>query len=405
MTGQIEILFIDDDPDLLDIACQYLEREGEYSIITSQSALSAINLINEYSFDIIISDYEMKRMDGIALLKHLREKGDTIPFIIFTGKGREEVVIEALNGGADFYLQKGGHPIAQFAELSNKIHYAVSRRRAEKELIERNKNLEFIRRELATVNENLKEQVRERTRDLIESEEHIELLLKQKDQFIYQLAHDLRTPLTPVVAMLPLLSIGIQDPDARQLLDIFSKSIENLQKMAEDILFYAQINQQFSINDYAEYFLMDLVSDAFEANSFLIEQKELTIKSLIPSDLRIRLSRSQAHQLFGNLINNAVKYNLFKGNVLVEASTDKKWVLVQISDTGIGITEERLEQIWDEMSTGDKARKDPESKGMGLPIVRRIITLHKGTVTVSSQGTGKGTTFRLRLPVLYDTDI
>ncbi len=73
----------------------------------------------------------MPEMDGIELLKKVRSPGNTIPFILFTGKGREEVVIEAINSGADFYLQKGGDPMAQFAELAHKVRQAVNRRRAE----------------------------------------------------------------------------------------------------------------------------------------------------------------------------------------------------------------------------------------------------------------------------------
>ncbi len=77
----------------------------------------------------------MPEMDGIAFLKVVRARGDKTPFIIFTGKGREEVVIEALNSGADFYLQKGGEPRSQFAELVHKIRHAVSHRQADKALI------------------------------------------------------------------------------------------------------------------------------------------------------------------------------------------------------------------------------------------------------------------------------
>ncbi len=84
----------------------------------------------------------MPEMDGIAFLKEVRSRYDTIPFILFTGRGREEIVIQALNDGADFYLQKGGHPIAQFVELSHKIVQAVSRKKAEKELRASRENLE-----------------------------------------------------------------------------------------------------------------------------------------------------------------------------------------------------------------------------------------------------------------------
>ena len=73
----------------------------------------------------------MPVMDGIEFLKRVRASGNTIPFIIFTGRGREEIVIQALNEGADFYLQKGGEPLSQFAELAHKIRQAVQQRRAE----------------------------------------------------------------------------------------------------------------------------------------------------------------------------------------------------------------------------------------------------------------------------------
>ncbi|MFH0967592.1 MAG: PAS domain S-box protein, partial [Methanobacteriota archaeon] len=78
-----------------------------------------------------ISDYQMPDMDGIEFLRKVRGSGDAIPFILFTGRGREEVVIQALNEGADFYLQKGGDPCSQFTELSHKIRQAVRQRRLE----------------------------------------------------------------------------------------------------------------------------------------------------------------------------------------------------------------------------------------------------------------------------------
>jgi PAS domain S-box-containing protein len=125
------LLYVDDEPALLEIGRTFLEKTKEFTVITLSSAVEALNFLERARVDVVISDYQMPGMDGIAFLKALRTRGDETPFIIFTGKGREEVVIEALNAGADFYLQKGGNPKAQFAELSNKIHYAVSRKRAE----------------------------------------------------------------------------------------------------------------------------------------------------------------------------------------------------------------------------------------------------------------------------------
>ena len=127
----ISILYVDDEPALLDIGKLYLERKGEFRVETATSAREALLMLERGKYDAIISDYQMPGMNGIDFLKEVRECGNTIPFIVFTGRGREEVVIQALNEGADFYLQKGGDPRSQFAELTHKVLQAVHQRRAE----------------------------------------------------------------------------------------------------------------------------------------------------------------------------------------------------------------------------------------------------------------------------------
>jgi len=86
------------------------------------------------AYDVIVSDYQMPEIDGIEFLRQLREEENPVPFIIFTGKGREDAVIEAYNTGADFYLAKGGNPRAMFLDLTHKIEQVVTRRRAEEAL-------------------------------------------------------------------------------------------------------------------------------------------------------------------------------------------------------------------------------------------------------------------------------
>ncbi len=125
----ISVLYVDDERDLLEIAQVFLEEEDGMKVQTLTSADDALHSPQIESCDVIISDYQMKGMDGIAFLKAIRERYGDLPFILFTGRGREEVVIDAINNGADFYLQKGGDPIAQFTELAHKIRQAVLHRR------------------------------------------------------------------------------------------------------------------------------------------------------------------------------------------------------------------------------------------------------------------------------------
>ena len=131
MTDAIRILYVDDEPDQLSLTKLYLEKSGDFEVATALSAPEAIRVLKKEKFDAIISDYLMPPgMDGIQFLIEVRTHFGLIPFIFFTGRGKEEVVIQVLNAGADFYLQKGGEPDAMFAELSHHIRTAVSKNRA-----------------------------------------------------------------------------------------------------------------------------------------------------------------------------------------------------------------------------------------------------------------------------------
>jgi PAS domain S-box-containing protein len=127
----IRVLCVDDEPYILDITKAFLEQSVDLRVEMTQSGYRAMELLREHVFDAVVSDYDMPEIDGIEFLKLVRHEIPDIPFLLFTGKGREEVVIEALNNGADFYIQKGGDVKAQFVELEHKIRQAVKKRHAE----------------------------------------------------------------------------------------------------------------------------------------------------------------------------------------------------------------------------------------------------------------------------------
>jgi PAS domain S-box-containing protein len=132
---KIRVLHVDDDQGLLTVAKQCLEIEPRICVDTASSAEEALDKLEKERYDVIVSDYQMPIKDGLELLKELKEKGDATPFIIFTGKGREEVAIKALNLGADQYLNKTGDPETVYYELAHAISVVAERRKAKEEKI------------------------------------------------------------------------------------------------------------------------------------------------------------------------------------------------------------------------------------------------------------------------------
>jgi PAS domain S-box-containing protein len=127
----IRVLHVDDEVEFLDLVSFFLKREGDFEIDTTTTAESALEKMQSENYDAVVVDYGLPGMDGIELLKILRAKGLRIPFVLFTGKGKEETAVQALNCGADFYLQKGASTQLQFTELANMLRKSVQSNRSD----------------------------------------------------------------------------------------------------------------------------------------------------------------------------------------------------------------------------------------------------------------------------------
>jgi len=127
----IHVLHVDDDVGFLKAARQLLEMQGRFEVDTALSVKEAMEKLKEKTFDAVVSDYQMPERDGLDFLRELRDKGNNVPFIMFTGKGREDVAMKALNLGADRYLNKHGDPEAVYGELAYSVRQAVERERAQ----------------------------------------------------------------------------------------------------------------------------------------------------------------------------------------------------------------------------------------------------------------------------------
>jgi len=142
---KIRVLMVDDNRQFLDVGAMYMEREAEdFEVSVADSAAHALDLLEFNSFDAIISDYQMPVLDGLEFLARVRARDENLPFIIFTGKGREEIAIQALNLGATHYVVKGGDPRSQYAELIHIVRSSVEHNRERKARYESEERYRFV---------------------------------------------------------------------------------------------------------------------------------------------------------------------------------------------------------------------------------------------------------------------
>ena len=262
------------------------------------------------------------------------------------------------------------------------------------DITERKKALEEIKKAHQTVsafNKELEVKVKEKT-------ERIENLLKQKDEFINQLGHDLKNPLGPLVNLLPLVENHVSDEKYKEMLQVAQRNVGYMKNLVIKTIELAKLNSPNTEFIFEKVNVYDVVENIIESNKFASPKKQIHLQNLIPTDLVLSADQLRMEELFTNLITNAIKYSHPKGCVRIQAKEEKENVVLSVSDEGIGMNEEQLTHLFDEFYKADESRHDFESSGLGLPICKRIVDRHHGEIWAESPGMNQGSTIYIRLP-------
>lgn len=260
------------------------------------------------------------------------------------------------------------------------------------ELEMKNKELISAQNTLKFLNKNLEQKVDERTRE-------IQRLLKQKDEFVNQLGHDLKNPLGPLVSLLPLLERREADPKYKEMLTVIHRNVGYMTNLVTKTLQLARLNSPNTKFTFEQTNLLDELNDVLIANKIMFESKDIQIHTIVPDTIIVHADKLRLHELFNNLFNNAVKYSENGGKIIIEAEESATDVTIKVTDTGIGMSEEQLERVFDEFYKADPSRHDFDSSGLGVSICKRIVERHGGRIWVESDGLGKGSSFKFTLPM------
>jgi PAS domain S-box-containing protein len=258
----------------------------------------------------------------------------------------------------------------------------------------KNRELEVLRSQLYVVNQELDEMVRERTAD-------VEKLLAQKDEFISQLGHDLKTPLTPLVALLPRIIEREQDPGLRRLLEIAGHNVTYMKDLVQKTLQLARMNSLYIELDLEPLDLQTELNNILRNYAVTLKTKTIALNNNVPPQITVRADRVLLGEIFNNLIANAIKYMQDgTGTITIDAAREQEVVVVSVRDTGIGMTREQLDKAFAEFYKADPSRHDLDSPGLGLTICRRIVERHGGRIWAESAGEGMGSTIIFTLEAI-----
>ena len=224
-----------------------------------------------------------------------------------------------------------------------------------------------------------------------------------KDEFLATLSHELRTPLNAILGYARLLRSGSVTGDkVAKAVEIVERNASALTQMVEDVLDVSRIISGKMRLTIQPVDLPTVVHNAVESSAPAAEVKQLRVQTSIdPNAGPVSGDPDRLQQVVWNLISNAVKFTPKGGRVQVRVERVGSHVDIVVSDTGIGIKPEFLPHLFERFRQADSAiTRQFGGLGLGLAIVRHLVELHGGTVDASSSGESKGSTFRIRLPLM-----
>jgi signal transduction histidine kinase len=367
------VLVLEDDAGISRLQRIHLERAG-YRVDLATSTAVARAKLSTGQIELLLFDYQLNEpTNGLEFYRSLQGDGCDVPAILVTGFGDETRVVEAMRAGVRDFIPK----TPNFVELV-----------------------------VPTVDRVMK-QVRSE-RQLHEAE----AASRAKDHFLAALSHELRTPLTPVLALVSALQKDHRLPqDVQEDIAIIFRNIELEARLIDDLLDITRIARgklelQFIVRD-----IRPIIEHAVKTCCAHEAAGKMIVchESLTEGDHSARVDAGRLTQVFWNLLKNAIKFTPVGGQIYVrsrrETADGANLLLVEIQDTGIGITAETLPRIFGAFEQGDREiTQQFGGLGLGLAISKAIVDAHGGTISAKSSGKGEGATFCVSLPLCADSE-
>lgn len=373
-TKPVNILLVDDlDENLLSLDA--LLRRDDLSLLKARSGDEALELLLRHDVALALLDVQMPGMNGFELAEFMRgsERTRHIPIIFVTaGTTDNQRRFRGYEAGAVDFIQK---PI-EIDILRSKVDVFCDLYCQRRQIAEQRDELEVAARALR------------------EADRH-------KDQFLAVLAHELRNPVAALQAGLHLLNKNGSVDRALSIREQMDRQLFHLSRLVEDLLDISRISEGKISLRKERIALETILRSAIEASQPNLDTARHAFTTDLPDEpLWLDADHTRIAQVVANLLNNAAKYTPAGGTIALAARRAGRYVEIIVTDNGVGIPldmQSRIFQIFEQVE--DHRRQAAGGLGIGLALVRQIITLHQGSIAVKSEGAGKGSVFIVRIPL------
>jgi len=382
------ILVVDDEPIILELASMVLASRG-HEVLTAESGTDCLATVARYSPALVLLDYMMPGMDGMATLQRLREEFPDTYVVMLTGKGSEQIAVDVMKAGAADYILK---PFKN-KDLMERIDNVLRIRRIEIHNRDLREERERLLMEIEGWNLELERRVAEKTRELELA--HTEILQAEKlaslGHVAAGMAHEIRNPLNAIGLFAQILKPALAgDGEKSGYVDKLLKEVDRIDAILIKLL-DASNRPRIKTEPVSLPVIIDRTlgkfRDQLRASGVQLEKLYEQIPPPLLADA------TEMEQIFTNLLANSL-YEMQQGGTLgIRVRHDGSRVFVTVSDTGGGIPAENLRKIFDPFFT-----TKPKGTGFGLSVVLRIVKTYNGHIKVNSIP-GEGTVFDLEFPL------
>ncbi len=372
------ILIVDDETPILEMVSQYIHLLG-YEASSAKNGQEALTLLKQEPYTILLTDIKMPDMDGLELMKKVKEEFPGLHIIAMTGHGTSYTFTDVVAAGATDYLNK---PFS-LDELRAKLKRVIQERKLIFDLTQKSIELEKLNEELKRLNQ-------------------------LKSIFISSVSHEIRTPLTVIKEFISLMLEGhggSLTEEQKEYLGIAHKNILRLTNLIDTLLDFSRIESGKGLQlKFESARLSDVVEEALLTLSPSLEEKRIALENhLDPEIPPVLIDRNRMAEVFINLIHNGIKFTSPGGKITIDTrglTETRDYLKVVIKDTGMGIAPEDLPRVFDRFYQAQKAQAGiTMGTGLGLAITKEIVEKHKGTIHVESR-LGSGSSFMFTIPLL-----